>query len=38
MAIAAFVIGFAMPVNSAQKAKPTTANDVFAGRLMMVLE
>ncbi len=36
MATAAFVIGFATPINSAQKATPTTANDAFTRRLVMV--
>lgn len=38
MATAAFVIGFAMPANSAHKATPTAANGVFAGRLIMMTE
>jgi hypothetical protein len=36
MATAAFVIGFATPINSARKAKPTPPNDAFTGRLVMV--
>lgn len=38
MATAAFVIGFATPINSTQKATPTTPNDAFTGRLIMVIE
>jgi hypothetical protein len=36
MATAAFVIGFATPINSARKATPTPPNDAFTGRLVMV--
>jgi hypothetical protein len=38
MAITAFVIGFVAPINSTQKATPTTPNDAFTGRLIMVTE
>ena len=34
MATAAFVIGFATPINSARKATPTPPNDAFTGRLV----
>ncbi|MFO1103144.1 MAG: hypothetical protein U1E20_09610 [Methylocystis sp.] len=38
LATAAFVIGFAMPINSVQRTTPTAANGVFAGRLITVTE
>jgi hypothetical protein len=37
MATAAFVLGFALPINSAQKAStPIAANAEFSGRLVSV--
>lgn len=36
MAFAAFVLGFAMPVNPAQNAAPTADTAPFSGRLVSV--
>ncbi len=34
MAIAAFVLGFALPVNSARNGTPVADHDAFSGRLV----
>ncbi|MCC3244133.1 hypothetical protein LG047_02150 [Methylocystis sp. WRRC1] len=34
MATAAFVLGFALPVNSVQKSSPLADNGAFSGRLV----
>ncbi len=36
MAFAAFVLGFALPINSAQNATQTAGHDQFSGRLVSV--
>jgi len=36
MATAAFVLGFALPINSAQKSAPVAENAAFSGRLVSV--
>lgn len=36
MASAAFVLGFALPINSAQKPTPVADNGAFSGRLVTV--
>ncbi|WP_244430860.1 hypothetical protein [Methylocystis sp. ATCC 49242] len=38
MAVAAFVLGFALPISSAQKATPVADGGFFAGRLVGVSE